>query len=227
MMKYLKYSLFLLFLLPVYCAKAQESMMPDVSYPFLERLIDSAKLKYPRMKRFAHKVDAARYDAQKAKMGWFDAITLSYVYNPTTTNTGTVVNNQTVQSYEPGLFLNVGSILKNAPTVRAAKKNIEIAQDELEEYNLNIEEIVKERYFTYVQKLAVLNQRTKSKDDAETDLKEVKHKFEKGEETFDNYSKMLVIYTVSIQSKLDAEGAALISKASLEEIIAGKLEDIK
>ncbi len=223
----IKLVLISVFLFGMFEAIGQESMMPNVSYPFLEKLIDSAKARYPRMRKMNHKIDIARYDVQLAKMGWFDGLTLSYLYNPSTNTTNTGTTPTTLVGYQTGIFVNIGQILEKAPAVRKAKTSLAIAHDEMDEYNLNIEQIVKERYFTYVTKLEVLNLRTKNAQDAETDMKQTRRRYEKGEETFDNYSKMLVITSVANQNKVESEGIVLIAKANLEEIINGKLEDIK
>ncbi len=217
----------LTFLLGVLRSQAQESMMQSISYPLLAKLIDSAKVRYPRMKKYGHKIDVARYEVQMAKLSWFDALTLSYLYNPSTNTTNTGTTPSTLVGYQTGIYVNVGQLLGKAPAVRKARVNLDIAHDDLDEYNLNIEQVVKERYFTYVEKLAILTLRTKNATEAENDMKQTRHKYEKGEENFDNFSKMLVISSVANQNKIESEGQLLIAKASLEEIIGGKLEDIK
>ncbi len=218
--KFLIFSL--LFLLAGYNAQCQESMMQNVSYPFLQKLIDSAKAKYPRLRMYTHSAQAAKYDLNKAKMGWFDALTVAYSYGSSTN--GVPAGNGGVL---PGIYLNMGSVLRNPPAVKYAREKFNASKDDLEGYNLELERLVKEKYFSYVQKLSILNQRTKVANDAETDLKQVKYKFEKGEETFDNFSKMLVIYNTAVQNKITSEGDVLIAKANLEELIVGKLEDVQ
>ncbi len=52
--------------------KAQESMIPDLSYPFLEKLIYSAKQNYPLTAANLRKVNFANYNLKKAKLSWFD-----------------------------------------------------------------------------------------------------------------------------------------------------------
>lgn len=200
-------------------------MMPSVSYLMLDKLIDTAKKNYPKMKRYANMIDVARYDVQKSKLAWFDALTLSYVYNPATL--ATTANPTVLQGYQTGIYVNVGQILEKAPGVRVAKKQLEIAKNDFDEYNLNIEDAVKERYFLFIELLTLLNLRTKSSEDAEAAQKQLKYKFEKGEETYDNYSKSIILTLLSMQNKIDAEGKLLRAKSSLEELIGQKLENIK
>ena len=53
-----------------------------------------------------------------------------------------------------------------------------------------------------------------------------KYKFEKGEETLENYSKAIVALNAQKQNIISSEGNVLIAKSGLEEIIGKKLEDI-
>lgn len=204
----------------------QESMMPSISYLMLDKLIDSAKKNYPKMKRYQNKVDVSRYDVQKAKLGWFDALTVSYVYNPAT-QLNTTAPPSVLNGYQTGLYLNIGQIMGKAPLVRVAKKEYDIAVNDLDEYNIMIETSVRDRYYTFIELLTILNLRTKSAEDAEAAQKTLKYKFEKGEETYDNYSKAIVLTLLSVQNKIEAEGKLLRAKNSLEELIGCKLENIK
>ena len=205
--------------------KAQESMMPSISELMLDKLIDTAKKKYPKMKRYMNKVDVARYEVQKAKIGWLDALALSYVYNPSTL--ATTANPTILNGYQTGISLNVGQMIEKAPGVRIAKKELDISRLDLEEYNLMLVDQVKERYYLFIELLTILNLRTKSSEDAETAMKTIKYKFEKGEETYDNYSKAIVLSLLSTQNKIEGEGKLLRAKSSLEELIGQKLENIK
>ena len=217
-----KHALLFIFILSVGKVSAQESMMPSVNYAYLEKLIAIAKQNYPKMQRLQHKVEQDKYAISRAKISWFDALTFSYVYSP---NTTAATANQ--PGYQPGVYFNVGTLLAKAPSVKMAREDLAMAEEDVKEYNLNIEAIVKERYFMYVQKQAIVNLRTLASNDAESSQKQIKYKFEKGEESFDNYSKALVMFSVSTQNKIEAEGAALIAKSYLEEIIGEKLEDVK
>lgn len=221
----IQYALAALLLLAGATAGAQESMMQNVDYAFLDKLIFLAKQNYPQMHKYEHKLAQANYGVKKAQLGWFEALTFSYTYgNNGQTATGT--NGGTI-TYQPGLFLNLGVLMERIPTIKMAREDLAIAKEDMAQYNLSIEAAVRTRYILYVQKQSILTLRTMSSNDAENAQKQVKYKFEKGEETFDNYSKSLVMFSVSTQNKIEAEGAALIAKSDLEEMIGMKLEDVK
>ena len=203
---------------------AQESMIPNVSYSFLEKLIIAAKTNYPKYKSFDKRVDIAELNVDKAKMDWLNLITFSYVYSP---NNATTIVTPSLNGYQLAMTTSIGNILMKPNAVKNAKKQLEIEQLGRDEYDLNITAIVKQKYFLYTQQLSILNWRVKALEDAESTLKNIKYRFEKGEDTYDNYSRILGSYTSAVQSKIESEGAFLIAKSSLEEIVGVKLEDIK
>ena len=221
----LKHTFIVLALLAANFCAAQESMMSEVSYPFLEKLISAAKNNYPKIKAYESRVRISEENIHKAKLDWFNIFTFTYLYSPN--NSTTLVNPTLLNGYQLGFFTSVGNILQKPGAVKVAREEYNIAKLDQQEYNLNIEAIVKQRYFTYLQHLTILNWRTKTIESAESAVKDLKYKFEKGETTFEEYNKALGYYANSVQFKLESEGAFLIAKANLEEITGKKLEDIK
>lgn len=207
-----------------YNLHSQESMIPNVSYTFLEKLIIAAKTNYPKYKTFEKRIDIAQLNVNKAKLDWFNIFTFSYVYSP---SNATTIMTPSLNGYQIALSTSFGTILQKPNLIKNTKKELDIAKLNEQEYELNITALVKQKYFTYIQQLTVLNWRIKALEDAESTLKHIKYKFEKGEETFDNYNRVLGSFTSAVQSKIESEGAFLNAKSSLEEIIGSKLEDIK
>ncbi len=207
----------------------QESIIPSISDSYIDKLVASAKMHYPKAKTFEDRVNIAHYNVQKAKLDWFNVLTFNYVYTPA--NTSGSVTTTTGLSYAAGaqfgVGTSIGNILQKPGLVRVAKEEYDIAKMNQEEYALNITTIVKQRYYLYVQQLSALNWKTKSMESADRISKESKYKFEKGEVTFDTYNSTYIAYSNSVQTKMDAEVAYLIAKSNLEEIIGVKLEEIK
>src|SRR5579864_6710073 len=73
--------LFIMFFLHAHCA-AQETIVPDLSDNYVEKLIAIAKENYPKIKSFQNHINISQSAISKAKMSYFDAITVSYVYQP-------------------------------------------------------------------------------------------------------------------------------------------------
>ena len=200
------------------------SMMPDVSYPTLQKLIDTAIKYYPRIKAFDHRVGAATINVKKAKLGWFDLFTFSFLYSPN--NSTTLVNPSILNGYQIGVFFNVGSLLQKPVLIKQAKEELSVSQYERDEYYINLATLVRQRYFIYIQQLTILKIRLQAEGDAESNMEMIKHKFEKGEMTLDDYNKGLVNLADRTQSKIESEGALLVAKSSLEELVGKKLEEI-
>jgi outer membrane protein TolC len=219
----------LFFLLFAINSQAQESMMSEVSYPFLEKLIATAKANYPQVKIRRQQVTIAENNYKQAKETWWDAFSLSYVYSPQTTFAVAAGGGLTsfISGYQFSVSYNLGNLLGKRYSIRNAKENLTVSQLEQESYNLNIELEVKKRYFTYLQQMAVMKLRTKASHDAESIFNQVKHQFENANETIDNYNRASLAHSENTQIKLDAETNFLIAKSSLEEILGQKLEDIK
>src|SRR6185312_5718747 len=106
-------------------AMGQVSMMDDVSTPYLDKLIEIGEAHYAKFKYTEAKVNASKAALDKTKCGIFDVITLSYVYlpanyTPVYSTTGTY--STSLNGYQFGIFLNVGSVLQKPSTIRQAKE---------------------------------------------------------------------------------------------------------
>lgn len=200
------------------------SMLPEVSYPMLQKLVDTAIKYYPRIKVYEHKVNAATVNVKKAKLGWFDLFTFSFLYSPN--NSTTLVNPSILNGYQVGAFFNLGSLLQKPSLIKQAKEELSSSQYERDEYYVNLTALVKERYFLYIQQVALLKLKLNAETDAQSNLEMTKHKFEKGEMTLDDYNKALSNYVDHNQAKIESEGSLLVAKASLEELVGKRLEDI-
>ena len=225
---YLKKIIFCFIFSFLFCfvnVNAQESMMSEVSNSFLDTLIKIAKDNYPKMKAFDKRISIAENNVKKTKISWFETLNTSYLYNPG--SSFNLINPSFFNGFQFGVSINVGSILEKPFQIRNAKKELEITKYEKQEYDLNLEALVKERYFIYIQQQTILKSRMQSAQDQENILKSVRYKFERGEETLQNYNMVLIGFSTQNQQKIVAEAEFLIAQAHLEEIIGKKLKDIK
>jgi outer membrane protein TolC len=199
--------------------------VPEISYPLLEKLIQTAKSNYPRVKAFDKRIDIAKTNVQKAKLSWFEVVNTSYTYNPG--NYISIVNPNFFIGYQFSVNLNIGTLLQKPSVIKNAKNELEISRLDRQEYDLNLEALVKERYFTYLQYITLLKLATHSASDADNTLNAIKHKFDRGEETFENYSKAVIDHSNLLQEKIKSETALFIAKSNLEELLGKKLEEVK
>jgi outer membrane protein TolC len=206
-------------------AKAQESMVPDISYLFLEKLIATAKENYPIIKQNKIKEEISELQVTHQKLDWFTPFNVSYVSQPN--KTVNFIDPNFYSGYQFGININIGDILQKPNNVKTTKKNLEFTQQLTAQFDNNLEMEVKKRYFTYIQQLNNVKLYTKSLQDSQGLLSDLKLRYERGEVTFQIYSEGLISYSTISQSKIEAEAGLLIAKASLEELTVTKLEDIK
>jgi outer membrane protein TolC len=219
---------------------AQTTIVTDISEPYIEKLINTAKTNYPRLKSLDNRLTIAKNNISKSKISYLDALTFSYVYQPNNTlnlnalqpgtvdgTTGTNNRASLFRGTQLGVFFNLGSYLQKPYLTKQARQELYIANNDIEEYLLTLATQVKKRYYIYIQKLAGLKLQAQAAIDGENILKDVKYRFEKGEETLDNYNKARINQTQQIQQKITAEADLFIAKADLEELLGDKLENIK
>ncbi len=204
--------------------QSQESLIPELSYPLLEKLIFTAKQNYPRVKTYNHRINIANLNVQKAKLSWLDFFSFSAFYSPSTSVT---LTNVTYTGTQIGLFINFGLIAQKPNAVKQSKEELAIAKLAADEYLITIETDVKTRYFRYMQALTTLKVRSQISLDVNAVYKQIKYKFERGEATFVDYSTALTQNAKQREDVIGAEGAVLLAKSSLEELLGKKLEEIK
>jgi len=213
-------------------AQAQETIITDISEEYLSKLVAVAEANYPLVKSNQSKIDLAQDNVGKARIGYLNSLTFSYIYQPQGINTVSSTGNPSANySYfngiQAGIYFNLGSFLAVPYAVKQARHEVDIARDEQGTYILTLTNLIRTRYYTYVGDIAILKYATQASVDAENLSNDVKQKFEKGEETYDNYTKAQGSMTASYQTKIQAETALLIAKANLEELLGEKLENVK
>ncbi|WP_171972489.1 TolC family protein [Mucilaginibacter polytrichastri] len=215
--------------------KAQSSIITDIDTAYLRKLIETAKANYPRVKSLQNHIDIAQQNISKARASYLDAFTFSYVYQPhsstivsTTPGTATTGSNYSYfNGIQVGLFFNLGNFLQKPYAVKVARQELMIANNDRDEYLLTLTTEIKKRYYAYILRIAELKLQSQSAQDAEEIMKSVRYKFEKGEETYDNYNKAQVTYSDRNQTRIQAEAGLLSARADLEELVGQQLESIK
>lgn len=206
-------------------AKAQESILPDVSYTYLQKLIDTAKKYYPEVRIRAVQSDIALTSYHKEQISWLDVITPSYLFNPS--NSTNLVTPTAFNSYQLAVTINLGTFFAKPYTIRNAKRAYTVAQLQQQEYNLTIEANVKRLYIAYIAAQGNLRVLTKAVQDALSNADQLKHKFEKAETTLTEYNAAQVVLYTQNTNKIAGEQAVLTAKVNLEEFVGKRLEDIR
>ena len=200
-------------------------MFRDLSYPYLEKLIATAKANYPAVKAKKEQVNIARSSFHQSSFGWFEALSGSYIYSP----------QSAINATQPVIFkgyqivgtLNLGSLFERPYTIHNARLAVKVAELEQQQYDLTLEAQVKRAYFAYLSAQADLRGRVNAVQDASTAVGQLKHTFEKGETTFQVYSEALTNLYNQNSFRVKAELAVFTAKTDLEELLGARLESIK
>ncbi len=204
---------------------AQESMMPEVSYSYLDKLIDTAKKYYPLVKANQHKIAIAKLNVKSSQMGWFDFFSITLNYSPSGGSTS--LNQPTLSGFQVGLFINIAALLQKPILVKTAKEEYEIAVLSKQEYDITLVAEIKSRYFKYVQYSLVVRMQNRISLESESIVKEARYKYEKGEANFETFTKALIYESGMRKDLIGAEADFLIAKSSLEAMVGKKLAEIQ
>ncbi|MEI6087975.1 MAG: TolC family protein [Bacteroidota bacterium] len=216
--------IFIFFVAPFTKLIAQESMIPEVSATYLGKLIDIAKKNYVIVKINEKRIDLANINIQKANVSWFDIFSITLNYSP---SGSTSLNQPTYSGFQIGLYINFGSLLSKPYLVKLSKEELEIAKLGKQDALNILEGEVKARYIKYVQTSVLLRVESKISLETENVVKEARYKFEKGEVTFETFTRALIFEADYRKKVIDAEANLLTAKASLETIIGKKISEIK
>lgn len=203
----------------------QETMIEDISFPLLDKLIATAKENFPRMKYYEGRANTAKINISQRKLDWFNSITFSYIYQPT--NTVDIVKPNLFNGYQASVHLNLGSILQTPGEIRKSKQEYISVTGELKEYEKLLEYEVKQRYFEYIKQKKNLELYTKIVLDVESIEKEQKTRYEKNEIALKDYNETLISVSTYNTTKIETEGEVFKAKASLEMLLGKKLEDLQ
>lgn len=217
----------LFFLFFQFSSKAQESMLGEVNYPLLEKYITLAKEYYPRKKVFEASIIAAKSRISTASMGYLEALNVSYIYRPENGLSVNLDNPYSVNGFQFGVNLNIGTFLKTPSLVKQSKQDYKIAILQDKEYSITLAEEVRNRYYEYLQLTHDLKLKTLTYADNQATSNSLKYKFEKGEITLDVYSNAKVLAANSNSEKLLTELNLLKAKSAIEALIGQRLEDVK
>lgn len=206
-------------------SSAQESMMPEVNYAFLEKLIDTARKYYPQVKIAQKKLEIAKIAVKKSQLDWFNFFSVTLNYSP---NGGAASLNQpTLAGFQVGFFVNIAALLQKPYVIKSTKVEYEIAKLSQMDFDMVMAADVKTRYLRYIQTGIHLKIQNRIALEAESIVKETRYKFEKGEVNFETFTKGVIYESDNRKGVIDAEANYLLAKSSLETIIGKKLSEIQ
>lgn len=204
--------------------ETQPSLMEEISYVYMEKLVAVAKENYPRVKALNTRVTIAETSIKTAKLGWLSPLSLSYVYSPTTTLN--LANPTFFSGYQIGFSLSLRSLLQTPVDVKRTKEELKIARYDVDEYLASLTTDVKTRYTTYILAVRALKNTSQAYLDARDLYTLTKYRYERGELAITDFIAISSAMNSSNQAKIDAEVGVLQAKFALEELLGIKLEEV-
>ncbi len=205
---------------------AQESMLENFSYLYMEKLVAIAKEKYPKNKTFEQRVNVASNNVNIAKASWLDHFSFSYV-SRSNIYAMDGLNAAVLNGYFFSVSVSPGMLLKRPFNIKNAKEDLKTANADRDEYAIQLETEVKRRYITYLQALNSLKLLSARLAETEASFAYLKTRYERSEISFKEYNDASIMLTSSQEGKIGAEANYMTSKFALEELLTIKLEDIK
>ena len=225
----LVFTCFIYVIFPSQKAVAQESILGEAYSLYLEKLVATAKANYPRVRSLSSEVNMAKSDLSAAKISWLDPFSFQYVTrsNDANVNGVALTTADLLTGYQIGVNFNPGILFAKPAVIKRAKEQIKMAQANSDEYLVQLEALVRTRYFIYLQYQKSLLPVNNAYLDAESNVKAIKVKYQRGEATFLDYNSASITFNENFQTKLQTEANYLNAKVALEELTVVKLEYIK
>ncbi|WEK21197.1 MAG: TolC family protein [Candidatus Pedobacter colombiensis] len=205
---------------------AQGSILNQIDTNLLGKYIQAAKAN-PRREIMGLQIVKAKADVPITTLGYLDIFNASYYYRPNNQAAIDINNPYTVNGFQFGVSVNLGTLLQKPYLIKKAKIDYKIAQLEAKEYDEALVNEVKSKYYDYVRALSELKLNSQVVLDNKSMGESLRNKFEKGEITLDVYNQSRVAQSAVSAGQIQSEVNFLKAKDALEQIIGKKLEEIK
>jgi outer membrane protein TolC len=193
---------------------------------FQEKLVQLA-LGGPQYDAAGHQVRIAEYRVRAAKQSWFDLLTLSLNYNDLEfSKKSSAVATYVYPRYFFGLVIPIGTIISKGSTIKSAREDVKISQDNQLMLARQIRADVLTKYAQYknYRDLAVLQNQIV--DDLSVGFTQIEKKFRDGVITLDAFNLASHNFNEENAKKLSIQLQAEITKYDLERLIGVKLESV-
>ncbi|WP_229738849.1 TolC family protein [Parapedobacter pyrenivorans] len=206
---------------------AQESIIGSINQEQLLRMIQMAKDYHPQRKILELNEEKARSIVSTQAVNFLDLVNVSYFYRPSERAALGMENPYVVNGFQFGVNLNLGAFLQKPSQIKQARIDHKISQFERQAYEIELENQVKIRYYTYIQAFNELRIKELALQDSKTFSDDLQLRFERGEVMLSDYAEAKASVSEASSAKLEVEVNYLTAKDALEELIGAKIEDVK
>ncbi len=205
----------------------QQSIIGELNYEFLQKLISLAKENYPRNLILKVEERRAKAAVSAAKVSYLDMVSVSYFYRPEDRAALNPNNPFIFNGFQLGVMLSPGIFFQKPYEVRQAKESHEITRLQAADYDTELETLVKSRYYDYVFALNDIKTKTTEAQAAKALFDDLRLRYERGETELEPYSAARAAASSTATALAQTEINFLKAKDLLEQLVGVKLADVK
>lgn len=202
----------------------------DVSGPLKlsEKLVQLAWKNLPENAILYKQLDNAEYQLKLERWGWLNNISLSSNFNEFSINPPEELEgNIFFPRYNISAAISLGTFITSPTSVKVAKKNKEIAENQIKSQKIKLRAAVLAAYQNYITAEKLYQISFQSAEDEYSRYLFQEEKFKKGELSLEEYNSANDKYSNAQVAKINAENAYLNAKFILESFIGINLEDVE
>lgn len=215
-------------------ARAQQVDFDQVIQPvdskardFSEYLVQLAWLNSPEGAIVLDEVKNAKDVSQNVKKEWMRDIQATFNLNESNLRAPDSASNVFFPRYNFGVSLNLYNILSQKDKNKIGKRNIDIAQNKVNQRKLEIRQETLSRYANYKLAKDLLKIRTLAEQDVYANYILIQQLYKTDEKTFEEYTLASSAYSEIQVTRMKAETDVQLAKYALEEMIGIKWEQVQ
>ncbi len=198
-----------------------------ISFP--ERLVQLAWQNNPANRIVEYQTEVSKREVTLARWDWLNNIGFQgnlneFVLDNSSTND---LQAQFFPKYNIFATISLGTFVKTPTEIKKRKYAEYVSQEEVKQQKLAIRAEVLRRYYNYQTNKELFNIEVQALEDSRSTYDLFEQKFQNGEATLAEYNTALGYYNGQRSKKIMAQGNLNQAKATLEEIIGVKIEDVQ
>lgn len=194
---------------------------------FSEYLVQLAWQNHPGSAMAINEVENARDEARNARKEWMRDVQATFNLNEANLRSPDSSGSVFFPRYNFGLNLNLYNILSQKSKSRIGRRDIEIAEQRVNEKKLEIRAETLGRFAKFRLAKAILKTRTLFEQETYNNFILIQQLYKTDEKTYEDYSAASSAYYEAQEARLHAETDVLLAKLALEEIIGLKWEQVQ
>ena len=194
---------------------------------FSEYLVQLAWMNNPAGAIVQDEVKNAQLEAKNTKKEWMRDVQATFNLNEANLRSPDSASNVFFPRYNFGISLNLFNILSQKTKNEIGKRDIRIAEHEVNQAKLRLRAETLKRYTQYRQAREIFKTRALVEQEMYSNYILIQQLFKTDEKTYDEYVTASSTYFKAQEDRIRAEGEVQVYRFGLEEIIGLKWEQVQ